>query len=375
MKGTYVMNRTCKFRIYPTKQQEQLFRKTFGCCRKVWNLILADKKRFYEATGSFGTQTPARYKNSFPYLKEVDSFALCNIQLQLQKAVRDACRNKKAFRFPKFKSKKHCRKHSYTTNNNTGNIRISGSHIRLPKAGDVKAVIHRPIPEHWKLKSATVSMEPDGKFYVSVLFEYEGQTVPATGNTDAIGLDYKLDGLYADSSGNTAGMPRYYRESLTKLARGQRRLSRKQKGSQNYLKQLRKVNKVHAKIRNQRCDFLHKLSNGIANRYGIVCVEDLNLRSMANKSFHNGMSVADAGYGMFLGMLAYKLPERGGKLVAVSRWYPSSQLCSRCGMRHPEMKDLRIRAMHCPCGNHMDRDTNASINILKEGLRIAAASA
>lgn len=362
------MNRAYRYRIYPTKEQMHLFNRTFGCCRKTWNLMLGNKISSYENTGSFGMQTPAQYKKAYPYLKEVDSLALCNVQLQLQKAVRDCCLNKRHFRFPKFKSKKHCRKFSYTTNH----VELSENGIRLPKAGIVKAGIHRPVPEGWKIKSATVTREPDGKYYASVLLEYEQELVEAASGK-AIGLDYKVNGLYAGSDGNSAGMPAYYRKSQAKLGKAQHKLSRKKKGSRNYQKQLLRVNRIHAKAKNQRSDFLHKLSRGITNRYSTVCVEDLNLKAMSNKGFHNGKSVMDTGYGMFLWMLSYKLPERGGKLVKVDKWFPSSQLCSRCGSMHPEMKDLRIRMMSCSCGLHLDRDVNAAVNILHEGLRTAAA--
>ena len=178
-----------------------------------------------------------------------------------------------------------------------------------------------------------------------------------------------------DSNGNVGTNHKYYRESHRKLARAQRRLSRMQGSckneakSGNYRKQLRKVNRVHRHIANQRLDNLHKISTGIANRYDVVCVESLNMRAMTNKGFGNGKSTLDNGYGMFLSMLEYKLADRNKYLIKVDKWFPSSQICHCCGSLHPEMKNLRVRTMKCDCGLTMSRDRNAAINILQEGLR------
>ena len=368
-------NRAIKYRLYPTSEQKALFARTFGCCRKVWNLMLSDKNAFYRETGKLLHNTPAAYKEEYPYLREVDSLALANVQLNLQAAYRNFFRDKKTG-FPKFKSAKRSRK-AYTTNNQGGTVALRPNGIRLPKVGTVRAVVHRLPEEGWALKSATVSMESDGKYYASVLFEYEQHTEPVSIHTDsAIGLDYKSDGLYMDSRGHVGSSHKYYRESQQKLAKAQRRLSRKQgsrKGeekSRNYLKQLRKVNRIHRHTANQRLDHLHKLSAEIANQYDIVCVEDLDMKALSNKGFGNGKATLDNGYGMFLGMLHYKLEDRGKHFVRVGRWFPSSQVCCACGAVHPEMKDLNIRTMDCGCGNHMGRDHNAAVNILQEGLRI-----
>jgi putative transposase len=369
------MNKAIKYRLYPTVEQINMFANTFGCCRKVYNLMLSDKIDYYKETGSMLTTTPAQYKKDYPFLKEVDSLALCNVQLNLQAAYKKFFKEKKVG-FPKFKSKKHSRK-SYTTNNQNGSVAIIGNTIKLPKIGKVKAVIHRQPKTDWKIKSATISQDRDGKFYVSVLFEFEETVVTYVADTtNVIGMDYASDGLYTDHNGNKGSNHKYYRESHSKLAKEQRRLSRKvgsKKGetkSNNYLKQLCKVNKIHKHIANQRLDNLHKKSTEIANQYDVVCVESLNMRAMANKGFGNGKATLDNGYGMFLNMLEYKLADRGKYFIKVDKWYPSSQLCSRCGKRHPEMKDLKIRIMDCECGLHMDRDYNAAINIKNEGLRL-----
>ena len=379
-------NKAVKYRIYPTTEQSIMFSKTFGCCRKVYNLMLSDKIESYKATGKFAPVTPAKYKKDYPYLKEVDSLALANKQMDLQEAFRNCFSKsrKKKNGFPKFKSAKHSRK-SYTTNNQNGTVAIiDNRYIKLPKVGKVKAVIHRIPDDNWVVKSATVSQESDGKYYVSVLFEFDenkNENAYIADNTNAIGLDYASDGLYVDSNGDVGMNHKYYRESQDKLAKEQRKLSRMQgsrkgeKKSNNYWKQLRKINKIHRHIVNQRLDNLHKISTEIANQYDVVCVESLDMRSMSNKGFGNGKATMDNGYGMFLSMLEYKLSDRNKYLVKVDKWFPSSQICHCCGTLHPEMKDLSIRVMDCDCGYHIDRDQNAALNILTEGLRLLSEAA
>ena len=373
------MNKAIKYRVYPTTEQSIMFAKTFGCCRKVYNLMLSDKIEGYKLTGKFPTVTPAKYKNDYPYLREVDSLALANKQMDLQKAFRNTFSKsrKKKNGFPKFKSAKHSRK-SYTTNNQKGTVAIIDNKcIKLPKIGKVKAVIHRVPDDSWTIKSATVSQESDGKYYISVLFEFENIVNPYVADkTNAIGLDYASDGLYVDSNGNTGTNHKYYRESHDKLAKAQRKLSRMQGSkkyevkSNNYIKQLRKVNKIHRHIANQRLDNLHKISTKIANSYDVVCVESLDMKAMSNHGFGNGKATLDNGYGMFLSRLEYKLSDRNKYFVKVDKWFPSSQICHCCGALHPEMKDLTIRTIKCNCGLTINRDQNAAINILQEGLRL-----
>lgn len=372
-------NKAIKYRIYPTTEQRVMFTKTFGCCRKVYNLMLADKIEGYKATGKFPTVTPAKYKEDYPYLKEVDSLALANKQMDLQAAFRNRFnkKRKKKSGFPKFKSAKHSRK-SYTTNNQNGTVAIiNNKYIKLPKIGKVKAVIHRIPNDNWTVKSATISLASDGKYYASVLFEFdEIENTYIADKTNAIGLDYASNGLYVDNNGNVGTNHKYYRESYDKLAKEQRKLSRMQGSkknedkSNNYIKQLHKVNKIHRHIANQRLDNLHKISTEIANQYDVVCVETLNMKAIANKKFGNGKAAMDNGYGMLLSMLEYKLSDRNKYFVKVDKWFPSSQICHCCGTRHPEMKDLANRKMICDCGLIMNRDQNAAINILNEGLRL-----
>ena len=372
------MNKAIKYRLYPSAEQSVMFAKTFGCCRKIWNLMLADKIACYEETKSFGKQTPAMYKKDYPFLKEVDSLALANVQLNLQSAIKNCFdrSRKKQNGFPKFKSAKHSRK-SYTTNNQKGTVAIiDDKYIKLPKIGKVKAVIHRQPEADWTVKSVTVSQESDGKYYASILFTFDRIINNVAISDNVLGLDYASDGLYTDSNGNKGTSHKYYIESHKKLAKEQRRLSRKvgskknQTKSNNYIKQLHKVNKIHRHITNQRIDNLHKLSTEIANQYDVVCVESLDMKAMSNKGFGNGKATLDNGYGLFLNMLEYKLYDRGKYFIKVDKWFPSSQICNHCGTVHTEMKDLSIRTMRCDCGFVLDRDHNAALNIKKEGLRL-----
>ncbi len=270
--------------------------------------------------------------------------------------------------YPRFKSKRRG-KQSYTTVNVNNNIRLEDGRIRLPKLGAVKIRQHREVPEDWSLKSVTVKRVSSGKYYVSILFEYENQIEEREMNR-VLGLDFSMPDLYVTSEGEHCGYPQYFRQEEQKLARAQRRLSKMQKGSANYRKQKVKVAKIHEKIANRRKDFLHKRSHAIAEGYDAVCIEDLDMQGMS-KALHFGKSVHDDGWGMFTRMLEYKLADRGGKLVKIDRWYPSSQMCSSCGHIVPEVKDLGVRIWFCDwCLEYHDRDENAAANILGEGRRL-----
>lgn len=362
-------NRAYKYRIYPSNEQASLLAKTFGCVRFVYNKCLEEQERLYASGGKYVSRTAMNnycnhtLKNEFPFLREVDKFALTNAIYHLDDGYQRMFRHQG--RHPRFKSRRKS-KASYTTNWTNGNIKVFDHHIQLPKLGKVKAAIHRPIPEGYIIKSATVSMERDGTYYVSVLYAYEAD-IPLNAGHRAVGLDYKSDGLYVSSDGEACDMPHYYRESQAALAKAQRKLRHKEKGSRNWKKQQRKIAKIYRHTANQRKDFLHKKSTEISNRYDIVCVEDLNMRAMANKAFGKGKATLDNGYGMFLNMLEYKLADRGRYFVKVDKWYPSSQVCSCCGKR--KKLSLGDRIYQCDCGLVIDRDYNAAINIKKEGLR------
>ena len=369
-------NKSIKYAIYPTKEQEIQINKTFGCCRFVYNQMLnVQMKRYHNGEKrlskfSASSYCTAVFKNDYPFLKEVDKFALNNAVYNLDDAFVRYFDGKAEH--PKYKSK-HKDKKSYTTNITNGNIEIGEKAIKLPKLGNVKAKIHRKPKNDWILKSATISQDNDGKYYVSITFEYEPLRIIKEIDT-SIGLDYKSDGLYVDSNGEICNMPHFHRLSEKKLAKAQRKLCCKKKGSNNYYKQKRRVSKIYKHVANQRKDYLHKKSFEIANQYDCVCVESLNMSSMANKGFGNGKATLDNGYGMFLTFLEYKLNDSGGCLVRIPKFFPSSQICSWCGFQNKGVKNLKIRKWACPyCGYKWDRDVNAAINIKKEGLRLLKA--
>lgn len=366
------MNKAYKFRIYPTREQEELLAKTFGCCRFIYNIMLEDKIREYKENGKMKKTTPAQYKNQFSWLREVDALALANVQLHLERAYKAFFSNPKTG-FPRFKSKHHSRQ-SYTTNVVNGNISLMEGKLKLPKLKLVKTIVHREIPADYVLKSVTVSREASGKYYASLLYEYsscENQRGTVKNTEKVLGIDYAMDGMAVFSDGTKCGYPKYYRKTAEKLAREQRRLSHCVKGSHNYQKQKRRVALCHEKVRNQRKDFHHKLSYRLAEEYDAVAVEDLDMKAMS-RGLHLGKGVMDNGYGMFRGMLEYKLEDRGKKLIRTDRFFPSSKKCSVCGQVKEEL-ELSERVYRCSCGNEMDRDVNAAVNIREEGRRMLCA--
>ena len=378
------MYRGYRYRICPNREQERWMKKNIGCCRFVYNQMLGFKKAAYDAMGISLSETELKnvipsLKRMYPFLKEAESSSLQQAVTDLFRAYKNFFDNPRRFGFPKFRSRKRSRA-SFRIVLNNNNVRITeNGNVVIPKIGTVRMEMHRPIPEGWRFTGITVSQERNGSWYVSFLCESpEGMGAPAVdidpGN--AIGLDYKSSGLYVDSEGNCADMPKYYRRSEKKLACAQKKLSKTQgarKGetpSKRHEKQRLAVAKISAHTANQRKDFLHKKSTAIAKRYDIVCVEDLDMRGMS-RSLRLGKSTMDNGYGMFRDMLEYKMAERGKLFVKVDRWFPSSQLCSCCGEKNPAVKDLKVRDWICPdCGAHHDRDINAAVNIRNEGLRM-----
>lgn len=366
-------NKAYKFRLYPTQEQKQLLAKTFGCVRFVYNKMLAERKEIYEqfkddkeALKKQKLPTPAKYKGEYPWLKEVDSLALANAQLNLQSAYQNFFSGRAEF--PKFKSRKA--RQSYTTNVVNGNMLLLDGYIKLPKLKLGKIKQHREIPLHHTIKSCTISRTKTGKYYVSILTEYEQQPVQKEVQA-VVGLDFSMKGLFVDSEeGKRANYPRFYHQALEKLAKEQRILSRRKKGSNRWHKQRLKVAKLHERIANQRKDFLHKESHKLARRYDCVIIEDLNMKGMA-QALHFGKSVADNAWGMFTTFLQYKLEDQGKKLIKIDKWFPSSKTCSRCG-QVKESLSLSERIFRCDCGFVAERDWNASINIKREGLRLLA---
>lgn len=358
-----------RFRLYPNREQEEMLAKTFGCCRFLYNKMLEDKIRGYEETGKMKRNTPAMYKGEFPWLKEVDSLALANTQLHLEAAFRNYFRDDSTG-YPKFKAK-HRSRASYTTNAVNGNICLNGRRLKLPKMGPVRIVIHRELPEEGRLKSVTVVREPSGRYYASLLYEWddcENQAGIPIHAEKVLGMDFAMAGLGVFSDGTRAEYPMFYRRAEEALAREQRKLSRCREKSRNYGKQKRKVARCHEKIRNQRRDYQNKLSHRLAEEYDAVCVEDLDMKGMS-RGLHFGKSVMDNANGRFQRILREKLEERGKAYVKVDRYFPSSKRCSCCGRIRKDL-ELSDRVYVCECGYRGDRDVNAAINLRQEGIRI-----
>ena len=369
-----------KFRIYPTEEQEIFFAKTFGCVRKVYNLMLNDRKKAYEEVKNDTSKkmtfpTPAKYKKEFPFLKEVDSLALANAQLHLDKAYKNFFRDK-SVGFPRFKSKKNPVQ-SYTTNNQNGTVAlIDSKFIKVPKLKSlIRIKLHRQ--PKGMIKSATISRHASGKYYISLLCKEEISELPKTNS--AIGIDLGITDFAILSDGQKIDNHKFTSKMEKKLKREQRKLSRrallaKQKGinlfeAKNYQKQKRKVARLYEKVMNQRTDFLNKLSTEIIKNHDIICIEDLNVKGML-RNHKLARSISDVSWSSFVAKLQYKADWYGREIIKVDQWFPSSQICSECGHKDGK-KSLDIREWTCPiCHTHHDRDINASINILTEGLRI-----
>lgn len=296
----------------------------------------------------------------------MDSLALVNAQLNLDKAYKAFFKGNA--KFPKFKSKRH--KQSYTTNVVNGNIQLLDGHIKLPKLKIVKIKQHRAIPSEYKIKSCTLSMTASGKYYISILTEYEKE-IETKEIEKVVGLDFAMDGLFVDSEGRKANYPKFYRQMLEKLAKEQRKLFNKKKGSSNWNKQRIRVAKIKEKISNQRKSFLHHKSKELATNYDAVVIEDLDMKGMS-RALNFCKVVADNGWGMFTSFLQYKLKEQGKQLIKIDKWFLSTKTCSKCG----SIKEIKLseRTYQCNCGLNLDRDYNSAINIKKEGIRLLQTS-
>ena len=424
MKAPVTMHKAEKYAIDPkglTDDIRTFFLKNMGCSRKVYNLFAGFLYDALEKAGYTGNDVlpdiklpeVTAFKAQYPFLKEADSLALANEKLNFQKAVRrfneehdhktytsSAIRRDKSgmealsFRglkgMPKFHSKAHGY-YSYTTNcqyPTEGNslkkptIRLEKDILHLPKLKNgVRLIIHRPLPENAVIGNVTISMDTDERFYAAIEYSYiieiEMSLRDAALSGDAsiisalsfLGLDYSQPDFYVDSEGRKANYPHYYRLSEKKLARLQRRLSHMEKNSRNYRKQVKKIQKLHTKIRNQRMDFVRKEAAYLASRYDVVVVEDIDLRAMG-QSLTLGKNLHDNGFGMFRDILARKLEIKGSILVKVDRFFASTKTCSCCGEKNPDVR-LGVSNWVCPvCGSAHIRDENAAINIREEGKRI-----
>lgn len=373
------MEYSYKFRLYPNSEQINIIERTFGCCRYVYNYYLALRQEAYQTSGTtlnyYGccsNLTVLKRQAETSWLREVDGTALQASVQDLDRAFQNFFRRVKQSEnpgYPKFKSK-HTHKQSYRSKRVGTNIRVLDNAVQIPKLGKVKCRISRKV--EGRILSATVSRSASGKYYVSLCccLEKDIPKLPSTGKV--IGMDMGIKAFAVSSDGNEYTNPKYLRQSEKKLARLQRQLSRKTKGSSNWNKARIKVARLHEHIANQRLDMQHKLSTQMVRQNDVICIEDLLPKNMVQNR-HLAKSIADASWGEFHRQLAYKTKWYGRELITVDRFYASSQTCSHCGERWSGTKDLRVRQWVCPnCGVKLNRDTNAAINILNEGLQQTA---
>lgn len=361
-----VFTKAQKMRIYPNEEQRLKIEATLGCCRYIYNHMLDRNNKVYKRRGEHLSYIDMQnlltvMKGYTDWLREADSQALKYACRCVDNAYKRFF--KKQGGYPNFK-RKHSSRQSYTTTKSTA-IHHERGRVKLPCLGWVKSSNNREIKG--TICYATVSRDND-KYYVSITYKFEKDVTSVTPKK-VVALDYKSDGLYVDSDGNTADMPKYFRQSEKTIAKEQRKLSKKQLHSNNWNKQKERVGKKHRKASNQRLDFLHKDSTRKANEYDAVIVEDLDMKSMS-RGLKLGKSTLDNGWGMYTTFLKYKLEERGGCLLKIDKWFPSSQLCSECGYKNEAVKNLSVRRWTCPkCGETHDRDVNAAKNILAEGMK------
>lgn len=365
------MLKAYKYRLYPNKQQIELIQKTFGCCRFVYNQCLDYRRKLYETKKESMNKTSCNnycnqvLKKEYEWLKEVDKFALTNAIYNMDSAYQKFFKEHTGF--PKFKSKRDNKK-SYSTNFTNNNIEISfnNSMIKLPKLKWTKAKIHREFTG--KIKSVTISQIPSGKYFISILVETEHIPMESTGCM--IGIDLGIKDLLITSDGEKFDNIRTTKKYEDKLAKEQRKLSHKVKGSKNWNKQRMKVARVHEKIYNTRINNLHKISHKLVSENQVIVSEDLSVSNMV-KNRNLAKAISDCGWYELTRQISYKSDWNNRQYIKIGRFTKSSQPCNMCGYINAETKNLSVRQWTCPrCGTIHDRDINAAINILNEGLRL-----
>ena len=369
------MEKAYKFRIYPNKEQEILIQKTFGSCRFVYNHYLAKKINLYKTENKSLSKMDCNnscnreLKKEYIWLKEVDKFALTNSIYNLDNAYQNFFRRIKQgdnkAGFPKFKSKKDNHK-SYKTSYSNNNIQVLEKQIKLPKLGLVKCKVSKEI--QGRILSTTISQNPSGKYFVSVCCtEVEISQYSPTGS--AIGIDLGIKKFVITSDGIKISNPKYLSKSEKKLAQLQRQLSRKTIGSNNRNKARIKVAKQHEKVSNQRNDFLQKLSTQFIKENDVICLENLQIKNMV-KNHKLAKSISDVSWSEFCRMIEYKSVWHDKIYHKIDRFYASSQTCNVCGYKNTDTKDLNVRQWICPkCNANHQRDVNAAVNILNQGLK------
>jgi len=363
------MHRAIKVRIYPNKTQAEKLSQVMGCCRWWYNYALNLCIDTYKATGKGVSQIALnKYLPKLKKEKETawlgDCYSQClqSVTLNLTKAFKNFFEGRT--KYPRYKSY-----HGRQSCQYPQNVSIVDGCLKIPQLGLVRASIHRIF--EGEIKTVTVSKTPTGKYFASILFDTKQELpeVTITGKICGIDLGIKDFAIVHDGEKTSKyANPRHIKKHEKNLARKQQKLARKQKGSKNREKARKLVAKVHERISNARQDFLHKLSRKIVNNNQVVVIEQLNIKGMV-RNHSLAKAISDVGWGTFINFLDYKLKQKGGLLVEIDRWFPSSKTCSHCHYQMSEMP-LEIREWTCPsCDSHHDRDENASKNIRAEGIR------